>query len=191
MTEKEPINAKKELEKVADQLQKTEESIKEMTLDKVAAAPKEESEPQTKLSMKEMAAKVNAVYLTPKRSIMGKDKFNEAFRKDWEADKQYVQFIAENKEIVGESIELWTKPYGGIAAEWWEVPVNIPVFGPRYLAERIKGAVYHRFFMSDTVREQGSGVIYHGSMSVDKTIQRLDAYPVSEKKSIFMGASGF
>jgi hypothetical protein len=30
-----------------------------------------------------------------------------------------------------------------------------------------------------------------GQLIVDNVVQRLDAVPVSEKKSIFMGASGF
>ena len=186
-----PIESAKELEKVDQQMQKVEESITGMTLDKANMAPKEEAEPQTKMSMKELAEKVGDVYLKPKRSIMGKDKFNENFRKDWEFDKEYVRFIAENKEIIGESIDLWTKPYGGVPAEEWEVPTNKPVFGPRYLAERIKNCSYHRFFMADKIISDGAGVQQYGHMTVDKVIQRLDAYPVKEQKSIFMGSNGF
>jgi hypothetical protein len=185
------IESAKELEKVDQQMQKVEGSIQEMTLDKANAAPKEESEPQTKLSMKEMAEKVGDVYLKPKRSIMGKDKFNENFRKDWEFDKEYVRFIAENKEIIGETIDLWTKHYGAVPAEEWEVPTNKPVYGPRYLAERIKACSYHRFFMQDKIISDGAGIQQYGHMTVDKTIQRLDAYPVTEKKSIFMGSNAF
>ncbi len=32
---------------------------------------------------------------------------------------------------------------------------------------------------------------YYGAMAADKTVQRLDARPVSTRKSIFMGASSF
>jgi hypothetical protein len=32
---------------------------------------------------------------------------------------------------------------------------------------------------------------YYGSMAVDTTVQRLDAMPANEKKSIFMGANVF
>jgi len=56
--------------------------------------------------------------------------------------KEYVQFIAENKEIIGETIEIWTRPFGGMPAEFWKVPVNKPVWGPRYLAEQIKRCYY-------------------------------------------------
>ena len=44
---------------------------------------------------------------------------------------------------LSEKIEIWTRPYGGIPAEYWEVPSNKPVWGPRYLAEQIKRARYH------------------------------------------------
>jgi len=32
---------------------------------------------------------------------------------------------------------------------------------------------------------------YYGSMAVETTVNRLDAIPVSDRKSVFMGASGF
>ncbi len=32
---------------------------------------------------------------------------------------------------------------------------------------------------------------FYGSVAVDSVIQRLDAYPVSQRKSIFMGANTF
>ena len=106
--------------------------------------------------------------------------------------KEYVHFIAENKEIIGEAIELWTKPYAGLPAEYWRVPVNKPVWGPRYLAEQIKSKFYHRLVMQQNVVTGGDHMgQYYGSMAVDTTVQRLDAYPVTSKKSVFMGANSF
>ena len=32
---------------------------------------------------------------------------------------------------------------------------------------------------------------YYGAMAVDSTIQRLDAYPAVERKSVFMGETSF
>ena len=32
---------------------------------------------------------------------------------------------------------------------------------------------------------------YYGAMAVDTIVQRLDAHPVTKRKSLFMGASGF
>ena len=182
--------SEKELDKAQENFKAFDQSIKDMTLDRMNTAPKEEAEPQTKLSSREIANSKD-IYLKPKRTISCKDKFNEKFREDYERAKEYVCFIAENKEIIGETIDLWTKPFPGVAAEEWEVPTNKPVYGPRYLAEQIKKCCYHRFVMQDRIVETtGVGSMY-GSMAVDNTVQRLDAIPAARKRSIFMGAEGF
>jgi hypothetical protein len=178
--------SEKELVKAQKQFDEFEVSIKEMTMDRMAAAPKEETEPQAKLSQKEIAAKKEN-YLKPIRIISCKEKFNEKYRADYNFQKEYVNFIAQNNELIGECIEAWTKPFPGIPAEEWKVPVNTPVWGPRYLAEQIKRKTYHRLVMKETPTESvGAGVMY-GKMAVDTTIQRLDAHPVTQKKSVFMG----
>jgi len=161
-----------------------------MTMDRMNAAPKQETEGQTKMSQVDIA-KSKDIYLKPKKSIGSKEKFNEDYRKEYEFQKEYVQFIAENNEIIGETIDLWTKPFAGMPAEEWDVPTNKPVWGPRYLAEQIKRAFYHRMTMENKVIENnGVGQMY-GQMAVDTTIQRLDARPVSSRKSVFMGAASF
>lgn len=176
----------RELDKAEEQFKAFDENVKALTLDRMNQAPKLDTEEQTKLSTRQVQ-NAKDVYLKPKRSIMGKDKFNENFRKDWEFDKELVQFIAENKEIIGESINMWTKPYGGVPAEEWEVPTNKPVWGPRYLAEQIKKAYYHRFRMENSHVGSEGGHQFYGAMAVDNIVQRLDAHPVSQRKSIFMG----
>jgi hypothetical protein len=180
----------KELEKIEQQLSLQEDKIKELTLDEMNKTPVKQMEQQTKLSQKDIE-KSKDIYLKPKRAIASREKFNEKFREDYEYDKQYVHFVAENKEIIGETIDLWTKPYAGMPAEEWDVPVNKPIWGPRYLAEQIKRKTYHRLVMQNTPTEAGSGMQYYGSMTVDTTIQRLDANPVSKKRSVFMSAEGF
>ena len=192
MVEKPILNssAQKELEKTEKQLEAFESEVKTLTMDRMNEAPKEQSEPQTKMAASDIE-KSKDVYLKPDRTIGCRNKFNEKFRNNWNYDKEYVQFIAENKEIIGETIELWTKPYAGVPAELWKVPCNKPVWGPRYLAERIKSCTYHRLTMADRVVSQDGHGQYYGSMVVDSTVQRLDAIPVSGKKSIFMGAKSF
>ncbi len=184
--------AEKEVDKVEEQFKEYDQQIKDLTLDRMNEAPKQEVEPQTKLSQEEIA-KSKELYLKPWRTIGCRDKFNEAYRKDYEFAKEQVRFIAENHEIIGETIDIWTRPFGGMPAEWWKVPTNKPVWGPRYLAEQITRARYHRFIQDDNAErgadEKGYG--YKGAMVVDKVIQRLDARPVSNQKSIFMGASSF
>ena len=182
--------AQQELDKAERQFEAFDDNIKEMTLDRMNSAPKLEQEPQTKLAQSEIS-KSKDIYLKPKRSISCRDKFNEDYRSQYNFDKEYVQFIAENKEIIGETIDIWTRPYGGMPAEEWEVPVNKPVWGPRYLAEQIKRKSYHRLVMQDRVIGSNQFGQDYGSMAVDSTIQRLDAHPVSKRKSIFMGANSF
>lgn len=183
--------AQKEMDKVEKQFEEFDNQVKEMTLDRMNQAPKEEKETQTKLSQKDLE-KSKDIYLKPTRTIGSREKFNEKFRDDYNYSKEYVRFIPENKEIIGETIDLWTKPFPGMPAEEWKVPCGKPVWGPRYLAERISNCKYHRFTMQQntTVGADGIGQ-YYGAMAVDTTIQRLDAIPAKERKSIFMGAVNF
>lgn len=179
----------KELDKLEKQFDDFEDNNKKLLENRERKAPISNEEPQTKLSQKEIA-NTDDTYLKPVRVISSPQKFNEKYREKMEFQKEYVKFIAENKEIIGESIEIWTRPFGGMPAEFWRVPVNKPVWGPRYLAEQIKRKYYHRMVMDDTVKNQDGFATFYGSMAVDKCVQRLDAYPVVEnKRSVFMGAS--
>lgn len=183
--------AQKELDKAEKQFEAFDQNVKDLTLDRMNTAPKEDVEPQTKIAQKDLEKKKD-VYLKPERSINSGQKFNEKFREQFEFDKQYVQFVAEHKEIIGENIEVWTRPYGGMNAEFWRVPSNKPVWGPRYLAEQIKKCSYHRLTMQQNQTIGGDSMgQYYGALAVDTTIQRLDANPVTTRKSIFMGVTNF
>jgi len=183
--------AQQEMDKVEKQFEAFDENVQKLTLDRMNKAPKDEVEPQTKMSSREIE-KSPDVYLKPSRSISSREKFNEDYRQDYNFKTEYVQFIAENNEIIGEAIELWTKPFAGMPAEFWKVPVNKPVWGPRHLAEQLTRCTYHRLVMQQTsiTAQDGMGQ-YYGSMAVDKTIDRLTAKPASTSKSIFMGANNF
>ena len=185
-----PKVAESELDKLGQQFDKFNDNVQALTLDRMNEAPKQEMEPQTKLSQSEIE-KSKEVYLNPSRSIGSGQKFNEKFREQWNFDKEYVQFIAENNECKGDTIEIWTRPYGGLPAEFWQVPVNKPIWGPRHLAEQIKRASYHRLSMQNTTTQTDGVGQYYGSLAVDSTIQRLDARPVSTRKSVFMGSRSF
>lgn len=193
MTNRPKINSEseKELNKVEEQFKAYDEQVKSLTLDRMNEAPKLEVEPQTKLSQNQIADSKD-IYLKPKRAISSREKFNEDFRKDYDFAKEYVYFIAENKEIIGEDIPTWTKPFAGMAAEEWSVPTNKPVWGPRYLAERLKGCTYRVLSMNEQ-RNTGSDNMgsYYGQIVVDNVVQRIDATPATKRKSIFMGAVGF
>lgn len=184
------VKVESELDKASKQFDQYDQQIKDLTLDRMNEAPKQEVEPQTKLAQKDIDRSKD-IYLKPIKSIGSREKFNEKWREHYNFSKEYVQFIAENKELIGESIDIWTKPYPGMAAEEWMVPVNKPVWGPRYLAEQIKKKCYHRLTMQDRPIGADYAGQYTGQMVVDSTIQRLDAYPVNTKRSLFMGATNF
>lgn len=193
MAEKPKVNshAQRELDKTEAQFEKFDEQVKSLTLDRMNEAPKLETEQQTKLSNRELQ-KQDGIYLKPERSVSSHEKFNEKYRDDFNYMKEYVPFVAENKEIIGESIEVWTKSFAGIPAEYWRVPCNKKVWGPRYLAEQIKKCSYHRLIMNEQViRGSNQFGQEYGQLVVDSTVQRLDAHPVSDRKSIFMGAASF
>ena len=177
-----------ELDKAEAQFQEFDNNIKQMTLERMNEAPKEDVEPQTKLSSKDIENS-KEIYLKPKYSVSDKNKFNEKFREDYNFQKEYVRFIAEHKELIGDVIEIWTKPFAGVPAEFWEVPSNTPIWGPRYLAEQITKCKYHRFVMQNSITSADGRGQYYGQMAVDTTVHRLDAIPVSTRKSIFMGAA--
>lgn len=179
--------AEQEMDKAEKQFDAYEQKIKDLTLDRMNEAPKREIEPQTKMSQAEIA-KSKDIYLKPAKSIGSREQFNENYRDEYNFSKEYVQFTAENKEIIGETIELWTKPFAGMPAEFWQVPTNKPVWAPRYVAERIKGCSYHRMTMQNAPVNSDGMAQYYGHMVVDSTVQRLDAIPISSRKSIFMGA---
>lgn len=181
----------KELDRVEKQFNEFDRQVKELTQDRMNAAPLEEKEEQTKIAQKDRN-NMKDIYLKPKRTIGSREKFNEAWRKEYEYDKEYVYFEAENHEIIGETLEFWTKPYPGMPAEEWAVPVNTPLWGPRYVAQRIKNCKYHRLVMKQNVKTQENGYgEFYGAMAADSTIQRLDAKPAAKKTSLFMGARDF
>jgi hypothetical protein len=185
-----PKVVKSEIERAGEQFDKFDANVKELTLDRMNEAPKLETE-GTKISQKELSNS-KEIYLKPERYIEPKEKFNEKFRKAYEFAKEYVRFIASNNELRDSPIEMWTKNFAGINCEFWRVPVNKPVWGPRYLAEQIRKCSYHRLRMDEgrPTEETQVGTIV-GAMVADCTINRLDATPAAETKSIFMGASSF
>jgi len=195
MAKKPEVNsslAEKEIDRVEKQFEAFDKQVKDLTMDNMNQAPKLEQEPQTKLSQKDLE-KSKDIYLKPKRTISSKEKFNETYREAYNFAKEYVQFIAEHKELIGEVIEMWTKPFAGMPAEEWVIPTNKPVWAPRYVAEQIRKAQYTRLVMKDNqiTGSDSQGNTYYGQMVADSKIQRLDAYPANTKKSIFMNAANF
>jgi hypothetical protein len=184
-------NSAEEIEKAKEQIDQFSEQIKSISMDETSKAPLETPEPQTKLSNKEIR-ETKEIYLKPKRTIFpsanpktGKaEEFNEKFRKEYEYRKEYVKFIAENHEVIGESIPAWTKPYAGIPAEEWDVPVNKPVWGPRHLVDQIARKCYTRFVMEDVPTTPQGSISYYGAMVVESRRPRLSARRVENETSV-------
>lgn len=170
--------SQKELDRVHDHFQSFDTEVKQMTLDQMNKAPVMETEDHTKMSQREIN-KYNAPVIKPLRQINSKEPFNETYRKEYERAKEYVKVIAENNEIIGEAIEMWTKKFAGIPAEFWKIPVNKPIFVPRYVAQQLQKCKYHRIIMEDKPTDAGNGMQFYGSLAVSHTKHRLDCRSAS------------
>lgn len=191
----------RELDKAQEQINQFEEQVKSVTLDEMNKAPIKETE--QKISMEDLA-KHNEIYLKPIKTIGPgintktgeKEKFNEKWRSEYEFQKEYVAFTAYNNMITGDKIEIWTKPFPGMNCEFWEVPTNRPVWGPRYLAEQITRARHHNLIMKGgaanpfdgTVQYQDSIVQIQGQIVAKETVQRLDARPYKRQTQVSMSS---
>jgi hypothetical protein len=183
--------AQKDLDRAAEQIAQLPEQIREHT-DDVPLRKVDFSKPMTNPNLLRplSQAQINGFedyYIKPSAIVGDKNKFNERFRREWEFDKQKVAFIAENHETK-DIIEMWTKPYSGVPAEFWEVPVGVPIWGPRYLAEQIKRKNYTVLKMDENKQTAQTGMgTFTGSMISEGKKQRLDAHPVNKNKtSIFI-----
>lgn len=171
------VKLSKDLEVASQKLDAFEDQVKNLTTDNLSKAPVREEEPQTKMSDKEVK-KADGIYLKPERSISCKEPFNERFRDEYNFRREYVPFIAEHREIIGETIEKWTRPFPGMAAEFWKIPTNKVVWGPRYLAEEISKCSYTRLTMDDSKTTGADGMgTYFGQIIASNRIQRLNAIP--------------
>jgi len=178
---------KDDIESAKQAADQFEQSIKDLRDIDRSVRPSREDE--IKLSQNQISAQRD-IYLKPVRTIPDGQKFDEKYREEYEYYKEYVSFIGEHKEIIGEKIEVWTKKFKGIPAEYWEIPPGKVVWGPRYLAEQVARCTYRRLRTEDATQMSRDGMgTYTGSLVVDSEVARLTATPVNKgKKSVFMGA---
>lgn len=179
----------KELDKAEKQFEAFDNQVKELTMDRMNQTPKADRE-EAKVSSKDLE-KSNDLYMKPVRTISCKEKFNEKYRDEYNYAKEYVPFVPKHYET-SDKAEFWTKPFAGVPAEFWQLPVDRTVYAPRYVEEQLKKCAYRRLSMDQKAISSSDGLgHYFGSMVVDTTVQRLDALAVSTRKSIFMGSKGF
>ena len=175
--------AQRELDKAEKQFEEFNDNIKELTTDVTRAAPRTEQEPVHKMSQREMQ-NADDIYIKPMKSVGDGKKFNEKFREGWDYDKQYIKVKLEHKELIGENIEQWTKPYTGVPAEFWVLPTTKPVWIPRHVANQVKRKYYARLKMDEQTVTGADGTgSYYGKMVVSDTVQRLDCNLVSTSKT--------
>ncbi len=159
----------KELEKMSDDFDQFNEQVKKVSSENTFSKSQEkEMEIEDKLLD-------GTQDLEPISRMKSKEPFNENFRKEYEYASEKVYFIAENTEIIGESIVMWTKPFAGLCAEQWSVPVNKPVRGPRYLFEQIKRKFYNRLTMEQKQTSNDGMGSYFGAIVATNKIHRLNA----------------
>lgn len=173
------VNSKgdQELKRADEQFNKFEEQVKSLTHDEISKAKIVEMEPQTKLSTREIE-KSDAPYIKPVRAIFSTEKFNEAFRKERDDGWKYVKCIVENNEIQGERIEKWTKRWTGEPAHFWQIPVNKPIYLPKFLAEELQNCCYHRLVMEEASQSNNDGSSLTHSLVSKETRHRIDCRSV-------------
>jgi hypothetical protein len=179
----------KKLEEVQAQLDHVVENARAVdSVEQREFLPRREREEQTKLSSAEQ--RKNIIVLKPIKTLFAVgQKFDENFREDYNYDKQYVDFIYEHNEEKGSTLEIWTRPYPGVPAEFWLVPANKPVSGPRYLKNQIDNMTYitRKYVEQKSVGSDYAGQ-YVGALEVQNVEERASTKEVSKKVKIFMGS---
>lgn len=184
MTNK-PLNRAEEIAKIDSQINQVQTAMSNLTQDEINKASVVDFQPQTEIT-RAMKDFTDAPVIKPIKSIPrpGKPIAKEAKDRAW--GWEYVRCIAENREVIGETIELWTGKYHGDMADFWQVPVNRPIYLPRHVAKRISECRYHRVKMQDRPMHnlmnemESTGVSgYSGQLTVVDTRQRLDCRPIA------------
>lgn len=143
---------KPQLDKVTakglENVEKLSEQMSSLTQEEIKKAPMANEEPVMLLSKEEIAA-YDAPVIQPSRSFPTKSKPNPKEAKERRRGWEYVKCIAENLEIINEKIEFWHNKFLGDPCYFWEVPVNKPIYLPRFIAEHLSTRHYHRFTMAD------------------------------------------
>lgn len=143
--------------------------------------------PEHQISQKQIENSTD-LYIKPNRIIMSREKFNEAYREQYNYMKEYVHYTVQHEECKGDSVELWTKPFPGLPAEFWIVPSGRAVWIPRYVADRLENECqYKRLKMQDTRPYANDGTSQMTTQIVyDDIIHRISARPVSTSKRFSM-----
>lgn len=172
-------SGQKELDRAQVTFEKFEESVNTLTVDRMNQAPLRETESQTKMSSKQIK-NYDAPRLEPLRRINSKEPHSTDPKliREREEGHEYIKCIVENKDIIGEAVEICSKKFAGDPATFWKVPVNKPVYIPKFLAKQLSECKYHRLTMQEgqVTNSDGMGT-YMGAMTVNETRSRIECRP--------------
>jgi len=158
---------KKDTEKAVKEVMSLHKDMNELTVDRIneTAPALKESEPQTKLSTRELAKNENIRYIEPIRKLQPFGHLPEKWKKERDYDWEYVKGIFENEVSRGEPIRFTFSKWPGDPDCVWEIPSNVPVYVPRMIAKHLSGEMdprtgmqsmqYHTF---DTIRKAESQI---------------------------------
>lgn len=167
----------KDLENAALASAKMQAEMSALTQDAMQDAPLHETEAQTQMSKREIEA-YDAPLIKPTRSMPSSGKSLEKEKKMREDGWKYIKVIAENNEVNGEMIEFWLKKFAGDPVNFWQVPVNKPVYLPRHVAEHLSNRKYHVFKMQDRPMHEVQFGEPASKLVCQETRRRLDCRSV-------------
>jgi hypothetical protein len=123
-----------------------QEDMNSLTVDAIAKTPVEEPAPIVELTAKQRAAEMGIRYIEPKRKLPALGKLPEKLQAQHKYDWEYVKGIYENYVVNGEPLSFWMAAYPGDPDYLWEIPANVVVYVPRFIAKHLEDCQkYHTF----------------------------------------------
>jgi hypothetical protein len=136
----------KENESLVKSVVELHDSMASLTVDSISETPVIEPEIQTKICYKTLAKENNCVYIEPKKRLPALGKLPEKQKIEHENAWKYVKGIYENYIVNGEPLSFWYTEYPGDQDCLWEIPANVPVYVPRFIAKHLEECQkYHTF----------------------------------------------
>lgn len=136
----------KDTESLVKNVVSLQDSMSGLTVDAIAATPASEVEPIVELTAKQRAQEMGIAYIEPKRKLPAIGKLPEKLKSEHKSAWEYVKGIYENYIVNGEPLSFWYAAYPGDPDCLWEIPANIPVYVPRFIARHLEECQkYHTF----------------------------------------------
>ena len=137
---------KKETEELARSTMRLQDDLNKLNIDEINKVQADDPEIQ-EMSFENKCKADGVRYIESKRRLsspMGTlpEKLKKEHKRAWE----YVRGMYENFASVGEAITFSLCMYPGDADHLWEIPANVPVAVPRFVAKHLEEVQkYHQF----------------------------------------------